>query len=68
MDNAPSPEWTAEQIAAYAARFGFPLTDAMAPRLLTLANTASAVGRRIPRQPRKSDEPAYHFVLPTEKR
>ena len=68
MDNADPPEWTAEEIAAYAARFGFPLTPAMAPRLVSLANTASAAGRRLPRQPAKSNEPAYNFVLPTEQR
>ncbi|MEZ5818582.1 MAG: hypothetical protein R3D44_16000 [Hyphomicrobiaceae bacterium] len=59
---APKPDYTHEEIAAFARRYGLErLTEAHIARMRELAPRVSDVGRDLPRPTAKSSPPAPTF-------
>jgi hypothetical protein len=61
-----TPQWTADEIAAYAKRYGLSLSDPLMARLQELANKVSENGRAIPRMAAKGHESALTFTVHIE--
>ncbi|SDV50787.1 hypothetical protein [Chitinasiproducens palmae] len=61
-------EWTLQQVAAYAARYGLyfsgPQADVMLARLHELAVAGRAAASALPRPTNKANEPACMFRAP----
>ena len=62
--SAPKP-WSAEEIKSYAERYGVTgLNDEALGRLREIADKVAIASAKIPRVPRKDDEPAPVFHVP----
>jgi hypothetical protein len=60
-----TPAWTLDEIVVYAKRYGLTtMRDDHLVRMVELANVVAAAGTAIPRQTKKSDEPASTFRVP----
>jgi hypothetical protein len=67
MGRETSTNWTVEEAAAHAARFGLapPPDKAELQRLCEIGNRVASVGQAIARMPFKGDEPASVFKVPS---
>jgi len=66
---SPELQWQADELAAYARRYGLAgLPAPMMQRMQALSERVAATGRAVPRMAHKADESALIFRLPRPSR